>query len=105
MKYHDEILDRRLPEILDAVLVWRDDPKCKLRVKGRMVVTRLATKCGFDRVEKLIPGNYAKAFAHIRKAASKKDRKRREGTSKMVSHSSLAQIQYYGEFLGMIDAS
>lgn len=84
MKYHTNLLLERLPEILDAILVWREDPKCKLRVKVRMVVMRLATRCGFEQVEKLIPDNYAKPFSHIRRTVSKKDRKKREGMSQLV---------------------
>ncbi|GMH32215.1 hypothetical protein BSKO_00049 [Bryopsis sp. KO-2023] len=83
MKYHTSSLLALLPEIMDALLVWRDDPKNKHRVKVKMIISRLASKCGFDEVERLIPANFQKQYTYIRKDSRRKDRRRREGTSEV----------------------
>ncbi|CAD7700237.1 unnamed protein product [Ostreobium quekettii] len=68
-------LTDHLPLIIDAILLWGNDPKNKFRMKVRTIITRLAVRCGFEEVERLIPEDYSKPFANIRKGQLRKKKK------------------------------
>ncbi|MEW5303886.1 MAG: hypothetical protein WDW36_006538 [Sanguina aurantia] len=70
------ILSAQLGPILEGVLLWGDDSKNKFKLKVRVIVERLARRCGYESVAAHMPPSEAKLLAHIRKAAARKERRR-----------------------------
>eukprot|EP00798_Chlamydomonas_sp_ICE-L_P031076 gene31076-6203_t len=76
MRMPAEMLMTMLGEILEGVLIWCNDSKNKFKLKVRVIVERLARRCGFDNVAEKIPASEAKLLTHIRKEFNKKQRRR-----------------------------
>lgn len=68
-----------LRDLLHALLAWSDDPKNKFRLRVRLVVERLVRRLGADAVAAAMPTGDARLMAHIRKQASRRDRRRAGG--------------------------
>jgi len=66
----------RLRQLLEALLVWSDDPKNKFRLRVRLVVERLVRRLGADAVSSAMPAGDARLLSHIRKAEARKARRR-----------------------------
>lgn len=72
-----------LPSICEGMLVWAEDSKNKFRSKVRMILERLARRCGFDALEAAIPESHRALFTHIRKQNNRRERKKNEWASQM----------------------
>ena len=66
----------RLRQLLEALLVWSDDPKNKFRLRVRLVVERLVRRLGAGAVGSAMPPGDARLLSHIRKAEARKARRR-----------------------------
>ena len=66
----------RLKQLLEALLVWSDDPKNKFRLRVRLVVERLVRRLGAEAVSSAMPAGDARLLSHIRKAEARKARRR-----------------------------
>ncbi|WIA12282.1 hypothetical protein OEZ85_012341 [Tetradesmus obliquus] len=69
-----------LPQILEGMLLWADDSKNKFRLKIRVIVERLVRRCGYEAVASACPPGDAKLLSHIRKQASRKERRKAQGS-------------------------
>lgn len=76
-------LQRFLPSICEGILVWAEDSKNKFRMQVRIILERLAKRCGFDALEAAIPASHHPLFTHIRKENSRRERKRSVLSSEM----------------------
>ncbi|GLC60588.1 hypothetical protein PLESTB_001631100 [Pleodorina starrii] len=76
MRLPVELLLPQLGPILEGMLVWAEDSKNKFKLKVRVIVERLARRCGFDAVASSMPASDAKLLAHIRREAAKKQRRK-----------------------------
>ena len=72
----------RLRQLLEALLVWSDDPKNKFRQRVRLVVERLVRRLGVEAVSSAMPPGDYKLLTHIRKAEARKARRRSGGRSR-----------------------
>ncbi|PNW69821.1 hypothetical protein CHLRE_19g751197v5 [Chlamydomonas reinhardtii] len=81
MRLPVELLTPHLGPILEGMLIWAEDSKNKFKLKVRVIVERLARRCGFDAVAAVMPAGDAKLLAHIRKEAAKKQRRKGAGGS------------------------
>ncbi|EFJ51860.1 hypothetical protein VOLCADRAFT_87463 [Volvox carteri f. nagariensis] len=79
MRLPVDLLLPHLKPILEGMLVWAEDSKNKFKLKVRVIVERLARRCGFDAVAEAMPPSDAKLLAHIRKEAAKRQRRKHEG--------------------------
>ncbi|KAJ9506030.1 hypothetical protein QJQ45_002495 [Haematococcus lacustris] len=70
------MLTVHLAAILEGALLWAADSKNKFKLKVRVIVERLARRCGFQAVAEHIPASDTRLLTHIRKEASKKQRNR-----------------------------
>ncbi|GIL82209.1 hypothetical protein Vretifemale_11129 [Volvox reticuliferus] len=80
MRLPVEILLSHLGPILEGMLVWAGDSKNKFKLKVRVIVERLARRCGFDAVSAAMPPSDSKLLTNIRKEAAKRQR-RKHGAS------------------------
>jgi ribosomal RNA-processing protein 12 len=71
-----------VPAILEGILLWAEDSKNKFRLKVRVVMERLARRCGFEVLEKAVPEAHRALLTHIRKQHNRKER-RRPGATEM----------------------
>ncbi|KAK9864417.1 hypothetical protein WJX84_009705 [Apatococcus fuscideae] len=69
-------LDQNLKPILEGLMIWAHDSKNKFKLKVRVIVERLARRCGFQAVSQHIPEQDRKLLAHIRKEKQRHERKR-----------------------------
>ncbi|KAK9863569.1 hypothetical protein WJX84_009478 [Apatococcus fuscideae] len=69
-------LDENLKPILEGLMLWAHDSKNKFKLKVRVIVERLARRCGFQAVWQHIPEKDRKLLAHIRKERQRHERKR-----------------------------
>ncbi|KAG2487102.1 hypothetical protein HYH03_014215 [Edaphochlamys debaryana] len=76
MRLPVELLLPQLGPILEGMLVWAEDSKNKFKLKVRVVVERLARRCGFDAVASAMPASDTRLLAHIRKEAAKRQRRK-----------------------------
>eukprot|EP01026_Neomeris_dumetosa_P036307 TRINITY_DN29293_c0_g1_i2.p1 TRINITY_DN29293_c0_g1~~TRINITY_DN29293_c0_g1_i2.p1 ORF type:complete len:370 (+),score=57.74 TRINITY_DN29293_c0_g1_i2:93-1112(+) len=65
-----------LPEMLQGMLLWAEDSKNKFKLHVRMIVQRLAKRCGYDELEKHFPDKDKRLLSHIRQQQNRKTRKR-----------------------------
>ncbi|KAG2424708.1 hypothetical protein HXX76_014284 [Chlamydomonas incerta] len=80
MRLPVELLTPQLGPILEGMLIWAEDSKNKFKLKVRVIVERLARRCGFDAVAAVMPPGDAKLLSHIRKEAAKKQRRKAGGS-------------------------
>ncbi|GLI63541.1 hypothetical protein VaNZ11_006530 [Volvox africanus] len=85
MRLPVEILLPHLGPILEGMLVWAEDSKNKFKLKVRVIVERLARRCGFDAVAAAMPAADSKLLAHIRKEVAKRQRRKHRGGSEAGS--------------------
>lgn len=69
-------LEASLPAVLEGILLWAEDSKNKFRLKVRVILERLARRCGFEALERNMPEAHKRLLVHIRKASNRKDRRR-----------------------------
>ncbi|KAL6777299.1 hypothetical protein ACKKBF_B20970 [Auxenochlorella protothecoides x Auxenochlorella symbiontica] len=74
-----EELVPRLPAILEGCLLWAEDSKNKFKLKVRMILERLARRCGYEAVEPAVPAAHKALLTHIRKAHARHERGRQGG--------------------------
>jgi ribosomal RNA-processing protein 12 len=70
-----DVLQPWLPQMLEGLLLWCEDSKNKFKLKVRAVVERLAKRCGFEAMAAAMPPSDTRLLAHIRKEASRKQRR------------------------------
>ncbi|GIL64267.1 hypothetical protein Vafri_18268 [Volvox africanus] len=85
MRLPVEILLPHLRPILEGMLVWAEDSKNKFKLKVRLIVERLARRCGFDAISAAMPPSDSKLLAHIRKEEAKRKRRKHGGGSEAGS--------------------
>jgi ribosomal RNA-processing protein 12 len=83
MRLPAEELRPFVPAILEGILLWAEDSKNKFRLKVRVIMERLARRCGFEALEASVPESHRPLLTHIRKEAARRERKGREGQSEM----------------------
>ncbi|KAK9818389.1 hypothetical protein WJX72_011834 [[Myrmecia] bisecta] len=83
MRLPAEDLERHLGAILEGILLWSADSKNKFRLKVRVVVERLARRCGYDAVADKIPEGDRKLLTHIRRERLRKEKKQDDLASQM----------------------
>lgn len=72
------------PAICEGILLWAEDSKNKFRLKVRVILERIARRCGFEALEKAVPESHRALLTHIRKQHHRKERKKnRNGASEM----------------------
>lgn len=76
MRMPVDVLTPQLGAILEGLLLWAEDSKNKFKLKVRVVVERLARRCGFDTLAAVIPESDSHLLRHIRKQNNRKMRKR-----------------------------
>ena len=69
-------LEPFVPSICEGILLWAEDSKNKFRLKVRVILERLARRCGFEALEKYIPESHRALLTHIRKQNNRKERKK-----------------------------
>lgn len=72
-----------IPAICEGILLWAEDSKNKFRLKVRVILERLARRCGFEALEGAVPEAHRALLTHIRKQHHRKERKRNSGPSEM----------------------
>ncbi|GAB4822579.1 hypothetical protein N2152v2_009625 [Parachlorella kessleri] len=72
-----------IPQIMEGILLWCEDSKNKFRLKVRVILERLARRCGFEALEPHIPEAHRKLLTHIRKQTGRKERRKSEAGSQM----------------------
>lgn len=72
MRLPAEELTKYLGPMLEGMLIWAEDSKNKFRQKVRVVVERLARRCGFDAVSAAMPESDSRLLTHIRKEHNRK---------------------------------
>lgn len=73
MRLPAEALQPHLAAILEGILLWASDSKNKFKLKVRLIVEKLARKCGFDAVQAAMPAGDSKLLTHIRKERTRKE--------------------------------
>ena len=68
------------PAICQGILLWAEDSKNKFRLKVRIILERLARRCGFEALETAVPESHRALLTHIRKQQGRKERKRGAGS-------------------------
>mmetsp|Transcript_19672 Transcript_19672/g.54892 ORF Transcript_19672/g.54892 Transcript_19672/m.54892 type:complete len:1497 (+) Transcript_19672:183-4673(+) len=92
MRMPSSMLEQQLGPILEGILLWAEDSKNKFKLKVRVIIERLARRCGFEAVAKHIPPSDARLLTHIRKAVNRKARQRAgEGDSEDMDEDSEGQ--------------
>lgn len=76
-------LQAALPSILEGILLWAEDSKNKFRLKVRVILERLARRCGFEALDAAMPDAHRALLTHIRKQHNRRERKRGEDRSEM----------------------
>jgi len=73
-----EEVEASLPQMLEGLLVWADDPKNRFRQRVRAVVVTLSQRVGAETVERAAPEGApgAKLVAHVRREEGRKVRQR-----------------------------
>jgi ribosomal RNA-processing protein 12 len=64
------------PAICEGILLWAEDSKNKFRLKVRVILERIARRCGFEALETAVPESHRALLTHIRKQHHRKERKR-----------------------------
>jgi ribosomal RNA-processing protein 12 len=64
------------PAICEGILLWAEDSKNKFRLKVRVILERIARRCGFEALESAVPEAHRALLTHIRKQHHRKERKR-----------------------------
>ena len=72
-----------IPAICEGILLWAEDSKNKFRLKVRVILERLARRCGFEALEGAVPEAHRALLTHIRKQHNRKERRRNSGASEM----------------------
>lgn len=72
-----------LPSICEGILLWAEDSKNKFRLKVRVIMERLARRCGFEALESAVPDSHRALLTHIRKQNNRRERRRADGASEM----------------------
>ncbi|EFJ18450.1 hypothetical protein SELMODRAFT_178120 [Selaginella moellendorffii] len=72
-----EELMPRLSEMVEAMMVWSDDPKNRFKAKVRGILEKLLKKCGFEAVSAVMPKEHAKHLVNIRKRKDHEEKKKR----------------------------
>lgn len=83
MRLPTEDLRTFVPAILEGTLLWAEDSKNKFRLKVRIILERLARRCGFEALEPHFPESHRALLTHIRKQTTRKERKRSEADSQV----------------------
>ncbi|GFR52360.1 hypothetical protein Agub_g14918 [Astrephomene gubernaculifera] len=76
MRLPVDLLTPQLGPILEGILLWSQDSKNKFKLKVRVIVERLARRCGFEALASVMPPSESRLLAHIRKEAAKKQRRK-----------------------------
>lgn len=76
MRMPPDLLIPQLKPMLEGLLLWSEDSKNKFKLKVRMIIERLARRCGHDALAAVMPPSEVKLLAHIRKQHHRKDRRR-----------------------------
>jgi ribosomal RNA-processing protein 12 len=72
------------PAICEGILLWAEDSKNKFRLKVRVILERIARRCGFEALEAAVPEAHRALLTHIRKQHHRKERKKNNnGASEM----------------------
>eukprot|EP01025_Chloroclados_australasicus_P000483 TRINITY_DN10247_c1_g1_i1.p1 TRINITY_DN10247_c1_g1~~TRINITY_DN10247_c1_g1_i1.p1 ORF type:complete len:1294 (-),score=185.64 TRINITY_DN10247_c1_g1_i1:300-4106(-) len=71
-----ESLEPLLPDILKGILLYAEESKHRFKFHVRLIVQRLAKRCGYGAVEKYIPEKDRRLLSHIRQQNNRKTRKR-----------------------------
>jgi ribosomal RNA-processing protein 12 len=72
-----------LPAICEGILLWAEDSKNKFRLKVRVILEKLARRCGFEALEAAVPPTHRALLTHIRKQHNRKERKKGDATPRM----------------------
>lgn len=67
------------PAICEGILLWAEDSKNKFRLKVRVILERIARRCGFEALETAVPEAHRALLTHIRKQHHRKERKKNSG--------------------------
>lgn len=72
MRLPVESLTPRLPAMLEGLLLWCEDSRNKFKLKVRVIVERLARRCGFEAMAAAMPAGDMRLLSHIRKEHARK---------------------------------
>jgi len=85
----DELTSYLRP-MLEGMLIWAGDTKNRFKLKVRVIVERLARRCGYDAVAEAMPKSDTRLLAHIRKEKARKQRLKDEAREDAMSLGSRA---------------
>ncbi|BDA46153.1 RRP12-like protein [Coccomyxa sp. Obi] len=84
MRLPVDVLEQHMAQILEGLLLWSEDSKNKFRLKVRVIVERLARRCGYDAVAGAMPPGDKRLLIHIRRENLRKQRLRADETGSQM---------------------
>lgn len=76
MRMPRDELPKYVGPICESMLLWASGSQNKFRSTVRVIIERLAVRCGFDVLEEAIPDSHRPLLTHIRKSYNRRNRNR-----------------------------